>query len=591
MATHDQPPASTSFISHVDLDSVSDSKIASVSVYTGRAEITRVFKLSVKTGQNLVKVNGLPNVLEHDSIRVEGRGPATIHDVTVSQMPEPQKPEMSPALLGLWRRKNLLDKALERATKTRNSLDKYLSSLHVEHVKADELEKIVEACDANGEKLEEKILDLKTQLQVAEKEIQKQEASENGKSASEKDNSLQLRTRLSLGLFAEKESEVELVLNYAVLNASWTPVYDVRVDMQASDTPITLVYKAAITQNTAEDWQDVPLTLETATPTFQVGIPKLCPWTLSVQRPIAVQHSIFAAAPSAPAVGALFGTSLSGPMPSNPISQTDSLRFRRADVSSKGNVSATFTVPGIITIPSDGTAHNVTVAELKLGATMSWVVVPKIDARARLSAKIKNASDYTLLRGVGSIYVDGSFISKSSVPNVSPGETFDCALGLDPAIRVTYHPVSKKTAQTGFYLKSNVNSYSQRISISNTKSITITDLRIVDQIPVSADESITVKLISPALPPVQSQVATSGPGKDEKKADQSALKPRVMVSKGITAEWGDGMEDSAATGDGTAAAGQDGKLSWLCETPSQGKASLLLQWEVTSPTSSYIPNL
>ncbi|KIL61351.1 hypothetical protein M378DRAFT_82562, partial [Amanita muscaria Koide BX008] len=487
MATHDQPPAPPSFISHVDLDSSSDSKIASVSVYTGRAEITRVFKLSVKTGQNLVKVNGLPNVLEHDSIRVEGRGPATIHDVTVSQMPEPQKPEMSPALLGLWRRKNLLDKALERATKTRDSLDKYLSSLHVEHVKADELEKIVEACDANGEKLEEKILDLKTQIQVAEKEIQKQEASENGKSASEKDNSLQLRTRLSLGLFAKKESEVELVLIYAVLSASWTPVYDVRVDMQASDTPITLVYKAAITQNTAEDWQDVPLTLETATPTFQVGIPNLYPWTLFVQRPIATRsRKTRSAAPSAPAGGS-YGMSLLG---SNAISQTDSLRFRGADVSSKGNVSATFTVPGIITIPSDGTAHNVTVAELKLGATMSWVVVPKIDARARLSAKIKNASNYTLLSGVGSIYVDESFISKSSVPSVSPGESFDCALGLDPAIRVTYHPVSRKTSQTGFYSKSNVNSYSQRISISNTKSITITDLRIVDQIPVSADETI-----------------------------------------------------------------------------------------------------
>jgi hypothetical protein len=59
-------------------------------------------------------------------------------------------------------------------------------------------------------------------------------------------------------------------------------------------------------------------------------------------------------------------------------------------VSSKGNVSATFQVPGMITIPSDGSAHNVTVVELKLNAAMSWVTVPKVDTRTHL--KVRNLS-------------------------------------------------------------------------------------------------------------------------------------------------------------------------------------------------------
>ena len=42
---------------------------------------------------------------------------------------------------------------------------------------------------------------------------------------------------------------------------------------------------------------------------------------------------------------------------------------------------------------------------------------------------IKNASDYTLLAGQASVYVDGSFISRSDVPAVSPQESFDCPLG------------------------------------------------------------------------------------------------------------------------------------------------------------------
>jgi hypothetical protein len=44
----------------------------------------------------------------------------------------------------------------------------------------------------------------------------------------------------------------------------------------------------------------------------------------------------------------------------------------RLDVSSKGNVSATLRVPRLINIPSDGQAHNVTIVQLKLDASMIW---------------------------------------------------------------------------------------------------------------------------------------------------------------------------------------------------------------------------
>lgn len=53
----------------VELDSLNDSKISGVSVYTGRAEVTRVFKFEIKTGQNQVNISGLPTALDRDSVR------------------------------------------------------------------------------------------------------------------------------------------------------------------------------------------------------------------------------------------------------------------------------------------------------------------------------------------------------------------------------------------------------------------------------------------------------------------------------------------------------------------------------------------
>jgi len=167
---------------------------------------------------------------------------------------------------------------------------------------------------------------------------------------------------------------------------------------------------------------------------------------------------------------------------------------------------------------------------------------------------------------------------------VSPGESFDCALGLDPAIRITYHPLSKKTAKSGFYTKTSVTSYTQRISVHNTKSITITDLLIVDQIPVSTDEKIVVKLFTPSLPTVQANTGSTKAG--EKSANNASTK--VRVAQGVVAQWGDGTEDVAAVEDGATAVGKDGKLSWVCDVSPQGKIGLALQWEVTVPAQAHV---
>jgi hypothetical protein len=68
MTTTDHPPAFEPTGS-IELQSVADSKIIGVSLYSNRAEITRLYKFSVKTGQNQVNISGLPNVLEAESLR------------------------------------------------------------------------------------------------------------------------------------------------------------------------------------------------------------------------------------------------------------------------------------------------------------------------------------------------------------------------------------------------------------------------------------------------------------------------------------------------------------------------------------------
>ena len=173
--------------------------------------------------------------------------------------------------------------------------------------------------------------------------------------------------------------------------------------MQTKEQAVSLIYKASITQNTGEDWADVPLTLETTAPTFGVGVPALTPWTLSVApKPHFAANGIverdFAPALSAGVPRAAFRPVRHLSMArKKKVKSSEELeecedededeemfRHRESHVSSKGAVSATFSIPGLINVPSDGTGHNVTIARLSLDATMTWVCVPKKDTRVHL---------------------------------------------------------------------------------------------------------------------------------------------------------------------------------------------------------------
>ena len=66
LATIDSPEATPSVLI---LESAQASKITSVSLYSGRAEITRSFKLAVAEGQNQISIRGLPDRPQKDSVR------------------------------------------------------------------------------------------------------------------------------------------------------------------------------------------------------------------------------------------------------------------------------------------------------------------------------------------------------------------------------------------------------------------------------------------------------------------------------------------------------------------------------------------
>jgi len=182
----------------------------------------------------------------------------------------------------------------------------------------------------------------------------------------------------------------------AVRNAGWGVRYDVRVFMSKISKPVELIYKAAIWQSTGEPWKDVPITLETANPTYNVTIPELDPWRVSVYS----SPPLLPRPTSPPSVYARRSRPHSPPLArdrprefspdSNKLAFSPLLppmRVPTTSVVSKANIAATFQVPDRATIASDGEGHSVTIAKLDLDAVFEWVAIPKKDVRTHLNVR------------------------------------------------------------------------------------------------------------------------------------------------------------------------------------------------------------
>ena len=142
---------------------------------------------------------------------------------------------------------------------------------------------------------------------------------------------------------------------------------------------------------------------------------------------------------------------------------------------------------------------------------------------------------------------------------------------------------------TGFYKKSTMKTYTQRIIITNAKSTAIDNIKVVDLIPVSQDERVEIKLLNPALSPppggepsglqrTMSQTSAEklhGLGKArERKADRT-----LRVAPGVVALW-DGAGDPEANQD---VVGKNGRVRWDVSLRPQETVNLVLKFEVSYP--------
>ncbi|CUA69214.1 Protein F37C4,5 [Caenorhabditis elegans] [Rhizoctonia solani] len=571
----DQPVANRITINSAE----QDDRIESVTVFqSNRAEIKRRINLDLKKGQNHVRIERLPSGVNEDSIRVDGTGTAVIFDV-IYHAPSRGNNRQTSATIDLQRAVQALQKERSITQEQSEFLGNYGRTLDSENINIEDVQRFLDMFGPRQLAVAKKIQELDTQIEKAQQEL-------NESRSKEYEDALgaQRGTAITVTVLAEMDGSAELMLTYVVMGARWTPLYDVRASIAKTPegkSTIALHYRASITQTTGENWPDVALTLSTASPQLGSKVPKLSPWRIGFPLPpLEIEEMARGGGPPMKKRRtARVSTSLDSlqPIPMMAMSAAPPpMAMRQVHVESTGVLNTTFGIPGRSDIPSDKGSHKVVIAVLDLEADLEWVCIPREKECVFLTCKVVNSSEFTLLPGEASVFMDDNFVSKSQIEHVSPNESFKTSLGVDSALRVTYPPaktLNRTATQSGFSFmtkeKQSVSAQSQRITIRNTRLASVS-VRVLDHVPVTTDARIKVNVLSPnGLDTAVAPTSSSSEGADEGKRKEQPWKD---VHKGVKARWA-GLE-----------AGGEGTVEWSCDIAPSEETELELSWEVYAPS-------
>jgi uncharacterized protein (TIGR02231 family) len=307
-------------------------------------------------------------------------------------------------------------------------------------------------------------------------------------------NSVSSRTGYKVDIAAEGMMDI----SYVIRGVSWKPQY--RIFASPGLKKLVVELAVQVRQSSGIDWNVRELSLSTGRPSFGIQAPELHPWhlnkasTKSKRASKAMAESIDMALAEAPAEGA---------MP-----QVEAI-----------TTSYIIGAARNILLPGDGTPGTIQVRKQSLDTEFVRVTIPKSSSQAYLRAESILKGDMPLVAGPYSSFVDGVFSGKGELNRIEPEQKIKVDLGIDEGIKVERKELKAFHEKT--LTGKDKTTYAYAIEIENTRNVPARIL-VMDQIPVSMDESITVDLIkiNPDVKPDGEGILTwgidLGPMKKEK---------------------------------------------------------------------------
>ncbi|MCZ6695009.1 MAG: mucoidy inhibitor MuiA family protein, partial [Acidobacteria bacterium] len=405
----------------------------------GQALVTRVAHLSLPAGDHRILLKEIPSMTDADSIRISGAGSEgiSIGGVEVRQQFREARltdeyRAIKEELEGLTRQQTGLDDRAKSIVALREFLAGLKASAGEEGSKDlltrgfaveswqkafDFLSGRLDALAGEERELRSRRVDLNKKIEVARLKLA-QLASQGGTQ----------RWTAEVLVSAARGGEIDLRATYLAGNASWTPLYDVRLNPDSGI--VEIVWKAKIVQNTGEDWKDVAVTLSSTRPSAGIDLPRITSLQLgpAPRRELARKR---AGAYSAEELRELevLGRNYQEVLALTPgVSEPDADGNRPAApvpaaiheaAASRRDVAVNFVLPGKLDIPSDGQPHQHQIASREMEGGIEYHAIPQRIPKVYMVARVTLPGEIPILPGRVQHFVGVDLVGSSHIENRS----------------------------------------------------------------------------------------------------------------------------------------------------------------------------
>ncbi|PZX54673.1 uncharacterized protein (TIGR02231 family) [Algoriphagus ratkowskyi] len=266
-------------------ESTFQSIIQEVTVFLSGAQVFETSSGQVSAGESFILIKGLSPYLDEKSIQVKGMGNFTIQAVNkrldyLSEQKNGAKLQALQDSIYEIQRNQSIESARLEVLKEKTSLlnaNKNIGGTQ-NGASLTELKQAMDFYDAELMKIKTEELKIQANIQNENSEMNKLRNQITSMQASAYESTSEIRIRVK----ADRAGTANFEINYLVANAGWYPKYDVRVKNISS--PLSLIYKAEVYQNTGVDWKDVKLRFSNGNPNQGGQIPDLEKWELNFAR-------------------------------------------------------------------------------------------------------------------------------------------------------------------------------------------------------------------------------------------------------------------------------------------------------------------
>ena len=258
-----------------------NSTIEKVTVYKQGALVSRKAHVKIPAGVTVVKIPMLSPVLDRKSVQVGvSNADISLGKVHV-EMEMPNRADVAKTNDSLVKRSKLIADSLDLIRSYSSVLDheRYivLNNNSVGGSKGFDSLQLSGVASFLRRDLDE-IVDLKLGYNQRQKKLEQEKQMLGQEMKLLDERAMMPKGALYISLVSKNSGETDLILNYVVKEAEWTPFFELRISENKPSMDVTK--KVMVLQKTKEDWNDVKMTVTRTNPTDNNSRPELKRYTL-----------------------------------------------------------------------------------------------------------------------------------------------------------------------------------------------------------------------------------------------------------------------------------------------------------------------